>query len=808
MQYKQFIKTIFFIAAYALVALTFAQNTIKSASKAFVQTDHVRAELLAHAPDGVGPGKAVMLGLQITHQPHWHTYWKNSGDSGLPTTLEWGLPAGVGVGETRWPLPKKIPIGNLANYGYEDTVLLPVPLEVGQLFKPGLLSNEIEIKLKAAWLVCKQECIPEEGEFVLKIPLKGSTALHRAAFEAADKAYPRAVAGAHSVQVAKDGQSLAITVAGLPAALRGKTLDFFPEIGNVIETAAPFAQAWSGVGEAALWTAKVPLSGQRSESPARFPVVLGFGGRGYLADAGVTAEGATGGAGAGPLVGKAAWPALAAAAQVPAALEAALKANMSANSAPSGPNAGVKNAATGAAVGGLIGGSAAGGSSGAIASSGAAVLGAGSGVAASSSTVQSLLPALLFALLGGLILNLMPCVFPVLAIKMLGFVKHATPRERVRSGVAYTVGVVASFVALGALMLILRAGGESLGWGFQLQSPAVVAALAALFTLMGLNLAGVFEFGSILPSSVASLQAKNPSVDAFLSGVLAVAVASPCTAPFMGASLGFAIGLPAWEALLVFAMVGVGMALPFLAASLVPAVARVLPKPGAWMDVFKRAMAFPMFATVVWLVWVLGQQSGIDGAGALLLLLVVLAMLLWGLQLAGKARWVITTISVASFVLLTLTLGSKIVEMEELPRAQSAAGAPANGAPVLQASAVFTWPENAAPVWQAWEPGRVEQILAKGQPVFLDFTAAWCVTCQLNKKTTLNSAAVLADMKAKNVALLRADWTRRDPAVTAALQQLGRSGVPVYVLYKAGQAPIVLSEILSVGEVRAALATL
>ena len=776
MHFTRSFKAIFFIATYVLSTLTFAQNAVKSAPKAFVQTEHVRAELLAHAPDGVEAGKTVMLGLQIAHQPHWHTYWKNSGDSGLPTTLEWVLPAGVGVGDTRWPLPKKIPIGNLANYGYEDTVLLPVPLEVSQLFKPGLLASDIEIKLKAAWLVCKQECIPEEGEFVLKIPLKGSTALHRAAFEAAEKAYPRVVAGAHSVQVAKDGQSLALTVAGLPAALRGKTLDFFPEIGNVIETAAPFTQAWSGAGDASRWTAKVPLSNQRSESPARFPMVLGFGGVGYLADTAVTSVDTDG----AQMVGKAAWPALAAAAQVPAALEAALKANMSANMSANMPS--------GSALGGQ---GAAGSLAGAVAGSG------GSG-----SAVQSLLPALLFALLGGLILNLTPCVFPVLAIKVLGFVQHATPKERVRGGVAYSAGVVASFVALGALMLALRAGGQALGWGFQLQSPAVVAALAMLFTLLGLNLAGVFEFGSVLPSSVASLQVKNPSVDAFLSGVLAVAVASPCTAPFMGASLGFALGLPAWEALLVFAFIGVGMSLPYLAASLIPAVARALPRPGAWMDVFKRAMAFPMFATVVWLVWVLGQQSGIDGAGALLLLLVVMAMLRWGWQLKGTSRWVITTLSAASFGLLALTLGHKIVDMQELPATQAASGAG------LDQNANASWQSNGAPTWLVWEPGRVEQILAKGQPVFLDFTAAWCVTCQLNKQTTLNAADVLADMKAKNVALLRADWTRRDPAVTAALQQLGRNGVPVYVIYKAGQAPVVLSEILSVGKVRAALAKL
>jgi thiol:disulfide interchange protein len=310
--------------------------------------------------------------------------------------------------------------------------------------------------------------------------------------------------------------------------------------------------------------------------------------------------------------------------------------------------------------------------------------------------------------------------------------------------------------------------------------------LAALFTLIGLNLMGVFEFANVLPSSLATLQAKNPQVDAFLSGVLAVAVASPCTAPFMGASLGFALGLPAWQALAVFAALGIGMALPYLAATLVPAIAHLLPRPGAWMDVFKKAMAFPMWATVVWLVWVLGQQTGIDGAGALLLLLVGLSMLVWALSLRGHARTVVAILSVAACAMFYWAIGQYVTQ--SLPE-NSPTAALANG-------------------WQAWQPGKVDQVLAQGQPVFVDFTAAWCVTCQLNKKTTLNNAEVLADFSAKKVQLLRADWTRRDPAITQALSALGRQGVPVYVLYKPGSAPVVMSEILSVTDIRTAIAKL
>jgi thiol:disulfide interchange protein len=344
---------------------------------------------------------------------------------------------------------------------------------------------------------------------------------------------------------------------------------------------------------------------------------------------------------------------------------------------------------------------------------------------------------------------------------------------------------VLSFLALGALLLGLRAAGESLGWGFQLQSPAVVAVLAVLFTLIGLNLAGLFEFGNFLPSGVASLRAKNPTIDAFLSGVLATAIASPCTAPFMGASLGYAIGLPAVQALAVFGAIGVGMALPYLAASVIPAVARAMPRPGNWMVIFKHLMAFPMFATVVWLVWVLGQQSGIDGAGALLALLVMLALTIWTFTLKGRVRVAMGSISTVLLAFTLWMLGPNVVKLQDgPPAAQLASG------------------------WQAWEPGRVDQLTAQGQSVFVDFTAAWCVTCQYNKKTTLSNASVLADIADKKVVLLRADWTRRDPAVTAALSQLGRSGVPVYVIYKPGRAPVVLSEILSVDEVRAELAKL
>lgn len=739
--------TLFLIAASALWTGANAQFGSKTTGQgtSVVTTPYVRAELLAHAPQGVAPGQPLWLGLQITHQPEWHTYWKNPGDSGLPTDLAWTLPAGLDAGEIAWPLPKKIPIGTLANYGYEGTVLLPVPVTVASTYAPGPLAKDATIQLRASWLVCRKECIPEEGEFTLQLPIQSTTALNGAAFDAAAKAHPGPVlAGTTGIvpdsqaQLAAEGNTLNVSVQGLPVALRGKTLDLFPETAEVIDNAASWKQSWNG----SVWTAQIPLSTQRSASPSLMPVVLAEQSpahatgpdtrTGYRAELKVLGT----------------WPPVASMTAVSPALEAALKAN-------------------------------------AAQAGGAATPAAGSG--ASSLTLTA---ALLGALLGGLILNLMPCVFPVLAIKVVGFTQHAQDRRAHRiSGIAYTAGVVLSFMLLGALMLGLRAAGEAVGWGFQLQSPAVVASLAALFTLIALNLAGVFEFGHFLPSSVASLQARHPVADSFLTGVLAVAVASPCTAPFMGASLGLTATLPAPQALAVFGALGLGLALPYLAASFVPAVARALPRPGAWMDTFRKLMAFPMLATVVWLVWVLGQQSGIDGAGALLILLVGLSLVVWALSLAGRARVWMASVSIAAMALLVWAFAPHITH---IPTAQTAT-------PSTQASATG---------WQPWAPGAAEQIVAGGRPVFVDFTAAWCVTCQYNKKTTLADADVLADLEAKNVALLRADWTRRDPAITAALASLGRSGVPVYVFYRPGKPPVVLTEVLSVDEVRATIAQL
>jgi len=713
------------LLVWALTIGAMAQNLL---GEAVVKTDQVRAELLAHAPQGVQAGQTFWLGLQITHQPHWHTYWRNPGDSGLPTQLNWTLPAGLQAGSTDWPLPKKIPIGSLANYGYEGTVLLSVPVTVAANAK---LPATLPIQLKAEWLVCRQECIPQEGQFKLNLPVQSATALNGEAFDAAHQRSPRKLAqhkqagswitGGQTI-VSDDGQTLQLRVHGLPVNWRGQTLSAFPISPDVVHNAATPSQSWQG----AVWQARIPVSKERGDAPRQMAWVIAAGPE--SAPQAPALEINT------PVEGQ--WPASAAPATVSPELTQALQAN----AATPSPN---------------------------------------------NSNTLSLGLALLGALVGGLILNLMPCVFPVLAIKVMGFTRPGTSaREHRASGLAYTAGVVLSFVLLGALLMALRAAGEQLGWGFQLQSPWTLSALALLFTLLGLNLAGLFEFGQLLPSAVINLQSRHPTVDAALSGVLAVAIASPCTAPFMGASMGLAIGLPLWQALPVFAAMGLGMALPYLLASLWPALAHRLPRPGAWMATFRQAMAFPMLATVVWLLWVLGQQAGIDGASALLAALLATAALVWALGLPGRARPILAGLALAA--LLGTALGPLRQALQEPPPASSVTG---------------TGSER----WSVWSASEVAARQAQGQTVFVDFTAAWCVTCQYNKKTTLADARVLAAFDQKNVHTLRADWTRRDAAITQALAPLGRSGVPVYAVYVPGKPPMVLSELLSVNEVLNAL---
>jgi thiol:disulfide interchange protein len=393
--------------------------------------------------------------------------------------------------------------------------------------------------------------------------------------------------------------------------------------------------------------------------------------------------------------------------------------------------------------------------------------------------------ALLMALAGGLILNLMPCVFPVLSIKALSFAAHGAGGRMGRHGLAYTAGVLALFALIGAALVALKGAGAEIGWGFQLQEPAFVMAMAYVMFAIGLNLSGLFEIGGVFAGIGGKLAAREGLSGAFFTGALAAIVATPCTAPFMGAAIGYAVTQPAAVSMAVLLALGLGMALPFLVLSYSPALLRRLPRPGPWMVRFRQFLAFPMYATAAWLVWVLSLQAG---DGALLAALVGAILIAFALWLWQASRDSARRPRGAAIALAVVALAG--------------------------AAALVAWAERAAPArataaaddrWLPFDSARIAALQREGRPVFVNFTAAWCVTCIVNEKVVLRSDAVWAAIKAKGIVTMKADWTRRDSAITRALAALGRSGVPVYALYPPGEGePVLLPQILIESDVLAA----
>lgn len=387
--------------------------------------------------------------------------------------------------------------------------------------------------------------------------------------------------------------------------------------------------------------------------------------------------------------------------------------------------------------------------------------------------------AVLLAFLGGLILNLMPCVLPVLSLKVLSLSRkaEASHRTAIMQGLSYTAGVLASFAFIGAALLALKAGGMAIGWGFQLQSPGFVLALLIVVFLVALNLLGLFELPVLFGSRGHNLASRNSALGSFATGVLAVALATPCTAPFMAPALGAALTLPAAAAMLIFLTLGLGLALPYLLFSSIPALRAFLPKPGQWMQRFKELLSFPMFATAIWLVWVLSEQTG--GAGLLraLAVLLVIALSLWGLKRNHHRLW-----HAFWAVLLFGSIGCALVNPPTVAAASSAS----------QHQTTF-------------DSAQLSQLRHDGTPVFVDATAAWCITCKVNERVALQDSRIISLFKERSITLMVADWTKRDDAITAWLSSFGRSGVPLYVYYPPGKEPVVLPQILTPNIVESAI---
>ncbi len=426
----------------------------------------------------------------------------------------------------------------------------------------------------------------------------------------------------------------------------------------------------------------------------------------------------------------------------------------------------------------------------------------GSGQSVASGDGPGLWLALVFAFIGGMILNLMPCVLPVLSVKILGIVHQANSSHSKpwKHGLIFTAGVLVSFWLLAGALLALRAGGEHLGWGFQLQSPAFIVVLSSIMFLFGLSLFGVFEIGTSLAATGGRLDNKSGNAGSFWSGVLATIVATPCTAPFMGSALGFALTQPVWASMLIFTFLGLGMAFPYIVLTSSPKLLRYVPKPGRWMESFKQFLGFLMMATVIWLIWVLGIQAGIDAVTSLLIALLIIGIAgwvygRWGTPaMEGAARrW---GIAIAAFLLIF-----------GLSFALNTAGRAAAGG-TMQISTGGTNGEGIE--WQAFSPELVRELRAQKRAVFIDFTAAWCLSCQVNERVALANPEVVKKFRELNVAMIKADWTSRDETITKALAEFGRNSVPLYVLYypDPDKEPLILPEILTPGIVLDALKTL
>ena len=694
-----------------------------------VKTEHVTAELVAER-SAVQPGGSVMIGLRLQHIPHWHTYWRNPGDSGLPTTIDWQLPPGAEIGEIEWPAPKRLPIGPLVNYGYEDDLLLPARFTAPANARPG---QDLVVRANAQWLVCKDVCIPETGQFELRLPvvaagtMPGSTAA-TGLFERAAATRSVPLQG-WTADLQQHGRDLLLTLQAdgsqsLPAAL--PDLQVFPYAEQVIDPAVhELHRTPRG------YALKMKLMAD-AKPPAQFQGIAVTQG----------ASGAAFGAARPSVEFSAPWREVA---QL------------------SWPEGARPMATAGKPAPPAVEGSAA---------------------------RSGLLAALALAFGGGVLLNLMPCVFPVLSIKLIGLTKQADHPAALRThALAYGAGVVLTFLALAAVLIGLQAAGSAVGWGFQLQEPGVVFVLALLFIAIGLNLMGTLELANLVPQRLLQWDARSPGGDAFASGVLAVIAASPCTAPFMGAALGYALTQSATTSLLVFAVLGAGMALPYMLLTVLPGWRARLPRPGPWMLHLRQGLAFPMFATAVWLLWVLGQQAGVGAMARLLMAVVGLGLLVWAAGIGGSRGWLGKALGGAAAVaLLAWSWPSEL---------------PAAGVARSEGGVTAT-----AGDWLPYDEAVLADLSARGKPVFVDFTAAWCVSCQVNKRLVLHTDEIQRAFAAADVTLMQADWTRRDPVITQALARLGRNGVPVYVLFRPGREPLLLPEILSQGVVRDALTTL
>jgi DsbC/DsbD-like thiol-disulfide interchange protein/cytochrome c biogenesis protein CcdA len=679
------------IALLALIPTVNAQSSVPGRS-ALGNEAMVDTRLLADHIT-VSPGTTVYVGLSMVIEPGWHTYWRNPGDSGEPTDIDWTLPEGVSAGEIIWPAPTAYAFGPLMNYGYGDEVVLPIPLTIADDFSGRFL----EIRAAASWLVCAEVCIPESADLDLFLSVNDSASPDNAGAALIQSGLDRVPADSDLASgISRSANSLILTIERPEDGRSVRNAAFYPYSDTVINHASDQVAYISDEGIALKLD---PAPEARSG--------LTWAPRGVL-----TYEFQDGGD----------W-------------------TMRAVVITPEPGVKVMDVPQDAFAGTVL-----------------------------PVTVSGLAVTLVLSLIGGLILNLMPCVFPVLSIKALGFVEraHSAPGELRRHGLLFLAGVLVTFLALAAVLLTFKAIGDPIGWGFQLQNPLAVGILSLVMFGIGLNLVGLFEVGTSLQGVGGRWANAGGDAGAFMTGLLAVVVAAPCIGPFAAGALGLAFSQPGFVLVLVSLMLGLGLALPYLILSFYPSLLKWLPKPGPWMVRFKQFLAFPMFGAAIWLVWVLSMQGGPQGVLMLLIAFLALGFLVWTLKFSN----VTARIAAAAGALM---LVGALVGVSRSTMAVEYAGEP-------------------------WSQDRVDMLVAEGRPVFIDFTAAWCVSCQFNKQMTLNSPQVVAAFEANEVTVLIADWTNRDDRIAAAIRGYGAAGIPLYVYYAPGSSePTILPPIISTG---------
>jgi len=732
-----------------------------------VTQPHVTAELIPSIT-AIEPGEPFDVALHLHADPDWHTYWINPGDSGLATTIKWTLPPGFTAGPIQWPTPEIHKLGPLVSYGYGGDVYLLTTITPPK----GDLPKHFEISARADWLVCKEECVP--GKADLKLPLDGGLLNLRLPIDNKDffaqaKArlpVPNTLWDVHAQYVESsafkgDPTALEINFKAKTSqpAVEPPPIQFFPEKGNVLSAATADNLPVRGQGLNFNLIIRTQRNGEKVDHISGIVVsdqpLIGQTKSVYISDVKIGA-----------------WE--------PATLKASAAPQTepppSSSPAPSEADAPGTHRSPDQGEGGMM-------------------------AAAAAREAQPWLIAVLgAAFIGGLILNLMPCVLPVLSLKVFSLIKHAehAHSQAWRQGVAFTIGVVISFWLLAGLLLFLRAAGNQLGWGFQMQSPGFVLALIFIFFLLALNLFGVFELGTSLVGLDAKVTGRHNHglFTSFLNGALATVAATPCTAPFMGSALGFAAQQPAFISLLIFTSLALGMATPYLLLTIFPAALKFVPKPGAWMEAFKQFMGFLLMATVIFLLYVFGALVEPTSVYVVMFALLVASIGAWNYGRNQRSGMSFFPMWLTNMVFLGVAF---------LISFNAAFPVHSDGPPDKYAKTT-----QAVDGWQPWSTEAVQAELAQGHPAFVDFTAAWCLSCKVNERVALDVDSVRKAFADKNVVLFKADWTHADPKISEALRQYNRDGVPLYLLYspKDPTKPQVLPEVLTPGIVLDALSRL